>query len=357
MKTVHFDLPHLYYLPQVMPVVQVLRSKGSHLSFTVYASDDALDITKDALEKEDLQYVIVADDKDAINHYRQVKPDWIVFGNAPSSSFAALQQESIKLAFMQHGIGPKSCYYTTSEFPFDVRFVEGDIRKARLQEMYPDGTFIDVGYAKLDPLFNENEDDISLSSLGLDPNKKTLLYAPTFYPSSIECFDKNWPKELAQYNLIIKPHFFSLTKKKYAKQRALLEKWNTFENVYVCSIGSYSLIPFMQLADILLSEASSTVFEFAALDKPIVWCDFYHVRWSYKGILKFRFTKRMDQDLELFERICERASSPSDVASCVEHCLAHQEEKSDFRCVTTLSMAGKTDGKCSERIVDYLLVN
>ncbi|MFQ3248215.1 MAG: CDP-glycerol glycerophosphotransferase (TagB/SpsB family) [Glaciecola sp.] len=219
MQTVHFDLPHLYYLPQFMPVVQVLRNSGAELSVTLYADSDALNITKESVANEGLSYVIVDDEKQALEHYRSSKPDWIVFGNAPCISYAMLKKDGIKLAFMQHGIGPKSCYYTASEFPFDVRFVEGETRKERLQEMFPDGTFVDVGYAKLDPLFNDAEDTISLKSLGLDPKKKTLLYAPTFYPSSIECFSKDWPAELANYNLIIKPHFFSLTKSKYAKQK------------------------------------------------------------------------------------------------------------------------------------------
>lgn len=357
MKTVHFDLPHLYYLPQVLPVAEVLRNAGTQVSFVIYAENEALEITQEALNNENFPYLIVNDEEYALEHYRNAKPDWIIFGNAPRANYAELKQDAIKLAFMQHGIGPKSCYYTSSEFPFDVRFVEGDTRKERLQEMFPKGTFVDVGYAKLDPLFNNEEQAVSLQSLGLDPNKKTLLYAPTFYPSSIERFSQHWPEELANYNLIIKPHFFSLTKLKYAKQRALLERWSTYSNVYICPLDSYSLLPFMQIADVMLSEASSTVFEFAALDKPIVWCDFYSVRWGYRGLFKFRLTKRMDPDLKLFEAICERATSPCQVLSKIEHCLANKEEKSVLRCEMTLSMAGKTDGKCSERIVGFLLSN
>lgn len=357
MTTVYFDLPHLYYLPQFLPVAEVLTSREIQVSFTVYASNETLDITKAAISKEGYHYAVVDDEKQAIEHYSEHKPSWIIFGNAPCSTYAVLKQAQIKMAFMQHGIGPKSCYYHANEFPFDVRFVEGDTRKERLQEMFPEATFIDVGYAKLDPLFNDQKKQISLASLNLDPNKKTLLYAPTFFPSSIECFDAQWPESLAQYNLVIKPHFFSLTKARYSKQRKLLEQWATHPNVHVCSVDCYSLLPFLQIADLLLSEASSTVFEFAALDKPVVWCDFYHVRWSYRGIFKYRLAKRMDDDLKIFEQLCEQAKSPEEVASKVAYCLANKEIKSGIRREITLSMAGKTDGKCSERIVDFLVVN
>ncbi|MFT6330633.1 MAG: CDP-glycerol glycerophosphotransferase (TagB/SpsB family) [Bermanella sp.] len=357
MKTVYFDLLHLYYLPQFLPVAQALWDKGTKVLFVVYVENDVIDITKKAINDEGFDYVTVSDKKSAIEYYFQHKPDWIIFGKAPATIYNALNDTSIKMAFMQHGIGPKACYYSSSAFPFDVRFVEGDTRKKRLQEMFPKGTFVDVGYAKLDPLFNGVEQAISLTSLGLDPNKKTLLYAPTFYPSSIECFGEDWPQDLANYNLIIKPHFFSLTKSKYRKQQALLEKWSSYDNVYLGSVDCYSLLPFMQVSDVLLSEASSTVFEFAALDKPVVWCDFYHVRWSYKGLFKFRFTKRMDKDIGLFEELCERAKTPSEVLSKVQYCLANKEEKSALRQKITFSMAGRTDGKCSERIVHFLLEN
>lgn len=39
-----------------------------------------------------------------------------------------------------------------SDSDFDVRFVEGQYRLKRLQGMFPDKTFIDTGYAKLDPI-------------------------------------------------------------------------------------------------------------------------------------------------------------------------------------------------------------
>ena len=41
-----------------------------------------------------------------------------------------------------------------------------------------------------------------LQKLGLKAEKKTLIYAPTFYPSSIECFPKNFPEDLNQYNIL-----------------------------------------------------------------------------------------------------------------------------------------------------------
>jgi len=357
MKTLFFDIRHLYYLPQVLPVAEFARSRGAAVTFVLYAEEGISHVTQNALTSLHFEYINVSDSRQAIDYYLRSKPDWVILGNAPSSAYLSIKTVGTKLAFMQHGIGPKSCYYTTSEFDFDVRFVEGQVRKIRLEEMFPNRLFVDAGYAKLDPIFNHTEQTVTLAHLGLDPVKPTVLYAPTFYPSSLECFKPNWPDELAHCNLIIKPHFFSLSKPKYIKQQRLLQSWAMYSNVYIAPVEDYSLLPFMQISDVLLSEASSTVFEFAALDKPVVWCDFYHVRWTYRGIFSFRLNQRLDQDLSMFHELCERAQSPKDVKRKIEHCLANKQEKSKARTTITLSMAGKTDGKCSERVVDYLLSN
>jgi len=357
MKTLYFDLLHLYYLPQFLPVSDLLKEHGVKSVFLIYKQEDVSKVVEKAVQDAGYSFVTVQDKSEAIASYIAAKPSWVIFGNSCSDDFKALQQQDIKLAFMNHGIGPKACYFDTSKFPFDVRFVEGGSRFERLQEMYPNNEFKDVGYAKLDPLFNDEEPELSIEDLGLDPNKPSILYAPTFFPSSIECFSKNWPQEMQQYNLIIKPHFFSLTKRKYAKQRKLIDHWATYSNVYIAPISAYSLLPFMNIANIMMSEVSSAVFEFAAMDKPVVWCDFYHVRWSYRGPLKYRLNKRLDEDLAIFHKLCERAESPRAIKSVVEECINKPDKKSAARKKITLDMVGVTDGKCSERIVEYLLHN
>lgn len=355
MKTLYFDLLHLYYLPQFLPVADLLQAKGVSPVFVVYEQADISPVAEQAVAEAGYTCVTVKNKSEAIDHYAAQKPDWVIFGNRCCDEFASLQQKNIRLAFMNHGIGPKACYFDTSKFPFDVRFVEGGSRFQRLQDMYPNNEFKDVGYAKLDPLFNAEEPELSLLDLDLDPNKPTILYAPTFFPSSIECFAKQWPQEMAQYNLIIKPHFFSLTKSKYAKQRKLIKHWSTFSNVYIAPISDYSLLPFMNIADIMMSEVSSAVFEFAAMDKPVVWCDFYHLRWSYRGPFKYRLDNRLDDDLAIFHKLCERAESPQKVKEVVAECVRHPDKKSAARKQITKDMVGVTDGKCSQRIVDYLL--
>ena len=227
----------------------------------------------------------------------------------------------------------------------------------RLYQLYPEGNFIDTGYAKLDPAFNQSKPPYTHEQLRLHSNKKTILYAPIFYPSSIELFPNNFPAEFSEYNLIIKPHFFSLTKNRYKKQKLLIERWEQYENVYVAPLVEFNLLPFMQISDILISESSSAMFEFAALGKPVIWCDFYKLRWSYRGIFSFRFTQRLDSDIHYFNQVAYRTKRYKELKNMVSQVISGDDYKSKERNKVIPELAGTIDGNVSKRIVKYFINN
>ncbi len=348
-----FDVLHPYYLPQYLPVAKELARRNVSVKYVIYTNEEQKNTLNHLVEQYSLDVVWVDDEVHALNYYLKTKPQWVIFGNAFS---AAAQLRGISYtALMQHGVGPKSVYYSVSKGDIDVRFVEGQYRLARLQEMFPEKEFIDTGYAKLDPIIKGDEKGLDLASLGLDPTKKTLLYAPTFYPSSIEEMSENWPEEFSEYNILLKPHYFSLTKKTYHKQKKLLTHWSNFNNVYLAPVEEANLLPFMASADVLISDASSALFEFAALNKPVVWCDFYHLRWSYRGIFKFRFEKRIDQDLYRYADIAVHAKTYKQLKHAVNQQVTTPELLAPKRAEYTAELVGVVDGCCSQRIVDYLL--
>lgn len=351
---VYFDVQEMYYLPQYIPILSELNKKGVSVTFILYGDASQLPLVlAQASKNKQFKVCWVKDQCQALSLYQADKPNWLIIGNIfPNVDKLA---KVTKTALVSHGIGPKSCYYTVSDTPTDVRFVEGPYRTKRLKEMYPGRTFIDTGYAKLDPAINGELSFLKPSDFGLDDDKKTLLYAPTFYPSSIERFSKSFPKDFEQYNIILKPHFFSLTSPKYKKQKKLLELWAKYDNVYLAGAGESNILPFMVVSDVLISDASSTLFEFAALNKPVIWCDFLKLRWAYRGLLKFRFKKRMDQDLYKYADIAAHAGSYKALKDVVLQQASNPEEFASQRAKYTLSLAGLVDGKASERIVHYML--
>ncbi len=354
---VFFDVQHLYYMPQYEPVITELTQLDCQVTCVFYQHDDALLIAHaQRLSKEyGFELHWLQQTSDALRFYQHSDADWIIFGNAFAQCEALNQTK--KTALMQHGIGPKQCYYDVSENVTTARFVEGAYRKQRLDTLFPSGNFIDTGYAKLDPILREGYRAITPSNYGLDNDKPTLLYAPTFYPSSIEKFSIKFAQEFSDYNIIIKPHFFSLTKKSYRKHQKIMQHWAKSDNVYLASVDEVNLVPFLCVADVLLSDASSAIFEFAALDKPVIWCDFYQLRWSYRGPFAYRFKARLDDDIAYFHSMCYRAGSYYDIHAQL---LLAQVEAPEFkrqRADIVTKLAGNLDGFASRRIAHYLLEN
>lgn len=350
-----FDTKSLYYLPQYLPVHNELLKLGVATIFVFYDSihnDIIIKIAKD----NGLSFKWVEDDLEASSFYQKEKADWVFFGN--TFSYLDDLHKVSKSAQLGHGIGPKASYYSKSNRTMTVRFVEGEYRRRRLADKYPEGVFVDVGFCKLDPIFNGEVSDLSLSKdYGLRDDLPTILYAPTFYPSSIERFPSKWPSEFQDYNIIIKPHYFSLSKKTYRKQRALLNKWSKYDNVYLAQAEDYSLLPFFQVSDVLISDASSSLFEFALLNKPVIWCDFLKLRWNYRGIFSYKFKRRMDQDYGVYAKVAVHAEKYKTLKTLVDSQLKNPKELEDIRLDLAEKLAGKTDGLASKRIVEYLTQN
>ncbi len=347
-----FDTQNIYYLPQYLPIAIELQNRGHQCEFIVYEdkNDKTLFDSEETINNHKVLWV--ENETAAYDYYLNKQPDWILFGN----TFPHLDiiHQNTKTAQLGHGVGPKPSYYHKSATPMTVRFMEGDLRLNKIRELYPDDNFVQTGFSKLDPLFSPDEKSTFTYPTTLDPTKKIILYAPTFNPSSIEMFPDNWPADFSDYNIIIKPHAISLNRKRYEKQRNKFYLWEKYKNVYLTKESEFSLVPFMAVSDILLSEASSTLFEFAALDRPVIVCNFYKLKWTYRGVFKFRFKNRFKKDNVLYNDIGKHVNSYGEIRTAIPQQLNNINEFHTQREQYTREHVGKTDGNASARICDYL---
>jgi CDP-glycerol glycerophosphotransferase (TagB/SpsB family) len=128
-----------------------------------------------------------------------------------------------------------------------------------------------TGIPKLDPLFWDGyyDNEKLIRKLGLDPNKKTILFAPSYKPSCIKFIQEKITDLLPDYNLVIKLHPYSWAGK-YAphSQHRFYEKLAQInKDVFLISKEDYDIYPYLYLADTLISETSSVINEFLALGK------------------------------------------------------------------------------------------
>lgn len=352
-----FDVEHLYYLTQYLPVSVELSKRNIPHRFVFHLDNTEFAAINDFIQKNQLDAVNVANRDIALDYYSQLKPHWIVFGNG--CLFLEQLPSSIKTAQLYHGIGMKSDVYKADIMQMDVRFIEGNYYKDEVQRLYPGKKLHSVGYPKIDPLIDSSilPSSVNLTELGLKDDRPSILYAPTFYPSSLELMPDDFPKDFANFNIIIKAHQFTYTKSRYAKQRQKLKRWEKFSNVYLVPASVSSPLDYLRLADLLISEASSMLFEFCTQDRPAIWCDFLKLRWTYKGPFRYRIKQRMDQRIGRFNDICPHASSYKDLLTLAKEELAQPQTYSQKRKDYCNQLMGPVDGKASIRVVDYLLAS
>lgn len=353
---VFFDTREIYFLTQYLPVQRVLAARGVECRFALYENRPTqLAAARSAVERLGLPAVWFATKEAGLAWYQRECPDWIVFGNS-NGRLAELPAET-RTAQLYHGIGTKTDVYAPTLCAMDVRFIEGPYYERRLRALFPAANLVPVGYAKVDPFaYPEAERPrLDLAALGLDPEKRTLLYAPTHMPSSFPNMAAEFPAHFADFNVLVKPHSLSFFGGKRKSHRRLMELWSRAPNVHVASFGEFDPLPYMTAADLLISDESSVLFEFAVLDRPIVWCDFLWVHWTRRGPLTYRLKQRLDVGMTAFRSMAAHAPRYRDLRRIVDEELANPGHFREARRHCVAELIGPTDGRASERIADYLL--
>jgi CDP-glycerol glycerophosphotransferase (TagB/SpsB family) len=162
-----------------------------------------------------------------------------------------------------HGLEWKKKGHFVIRDCFDLYCTHGIATTVRFQELAKKHQFFDVketGWPKLDNLFNTPKEQY------LNDKKPTILFAPTFSPSLTSApylfeqitalVNKN------KYNWLVKFH------PKMDKKWITLYSQLTSDNLKI--IESANINSLLQSADIMVSDTSSVIGEFALLGKPVI---------------------------------------------------------------------------------------
>ncbi len=340
-----FYIEHAYYYPHFLPIYEVLKARGYEVCFVI-SDKNGCDLPQRIASTHELPYLV------GESHLFEIESAFFLFANP----FARAPELHGKTIFLEHGIGTKSnSFYPVVEY-IDLYLVESRYKYERIASLYPahKEKLHQVGYSKFDPIVNRQADKASLyQAYNLDPAKKTILYAPTFFPSSIEKMHRDFPKDFACYNILVKPHYFSYAIERYRAQRKRLEYWSQFENCTVLGIEAYDLIPLFAISDVMISDESSAMFEFASLDKPVISNRFYKLRLSYY-LMPWKLKRRIDQQKDKYRQMLENADSYTQMCVLVEEALENPTKNSHLRRKYATELCGKIDGKASTRIVDLM---
>ena len=355
MLSVLFESHHLYYLPNFLPIIKEMRRRGS---YEIFASipysipKQEKDIFYQICNEENILTIVSNSEQDRIEVIKNKKFDIIIVGNVGRIEEIAANHSLAVMVY--HGIGLKQTYYNDIVERIDIRAVESKNRYEILSSQGYSNLIIN-GYTKCDPLINkDNELDDYFVKVALDKNKKTILYAPSFYPSSIEKLYSELEFFSNEFNLIIKLHNFSWFQKRYKYQSEMMKDLDSkLSNLYLAQPNDYDVIPFMKISDLLISDISSTIFEYLPLNRPIIMAECLSIRLKHR-ILKKRFSRKLD--LERYDSIdfVHRMNEPTQLNSLVYHCIEYPDELSDLRMKAIEKYLYKNDGKASNRLLDEI---
>lgn len=162
----------------------------------------------------------------------------------------------------------------------------------RLSEKYKDFEVVETGWPRQDWIFENlhtfNEYKHQLLS---EYNKsKVVLYAPTFSPSltSLPFIKESLRKLANEKSIVLLLKFHPLTKQEWIEEYKQLA--SEVENIIW--IDDHNVTKYMLAADVMISDTSSTVYEFLLLDKPVI---------TYKNVAREKYWL----DIDNVENLCD----------------------------------------------------
>ena len=339
-----FEHEHLYYLPQFESIIHELKKRGEkniYGSISSKVPQQEFDLFIKEMDRLEIELLFSNSESDRTKGLREMNFDIIFIGN--KNTLLRIKGSRSFIVMIYHGIGLKQSYYNDFTNEMDLICVETESRMKRLQKGNLNAQV--TGFSKLDLI------DKTLTKNNID--KPTILYAPTFFPSSLQ---KTIPflSELTEYELIIKLHHFYWTDPRYIRVRHELEEAiKTRGNIELCTFDTYNIINLYPKADVLISDISSTIFEYLYLNRPIIQTTYYTTRIKYK-IFPFLLEKRIDRDRANQINFVFRCDRPELLMSSVEEAINNPERHLSERSNALQKFLGDTKINSADRVINAI---
>lgn len=252
-----------------------------------------------------------------------------------------------------HGLSFRNVAIRRDILAFDHLFVVGPYMKrllVRSQMLRPrDPRIVEIGFPKLDRLFDGSlSRDRILGRLRLDGRRPVILYAPTgqqgnSLENGVGQAVLERLKRMNRYDLVIKLHDHPRTKTDWRKQLRPLVDGHTR------MVADYDVVPYLFLADLLITDASSVSNEYSLMDRPMVFIDVPELLGRAKN------KRRSAVDLDTWgRRGGETARWPDEAVEAVASSLANPSAKSELRRAMARDLFYQP-GSATERAVAWIV--
>lgn len=311
-----FYLVHDYSIPIFRPLVSFLITEKKEYDFRFFLSEKiAKSVPEEWAEEKVLR---------SFPEARKFNPDFVLC----AENYLDYRLPGLKVQLF-HGVGvEKKAHYAIRHF-FDLYLTSGPLVTERFKEMAKHYNYFDVvetGWPKFDHILNFTlpQNDFLNKNRG---GKEVILYAPTFSRrmQSAEVLAKAIPQLIRKDEIwLVKFHELMSPK--------LKRLYESIEGENLKIVRESDITPYLHLADLMISDTSSVVYEFLCLEKPVI---------------TFRTIGNPEKGLDIRE--------PEELRPVLDLL----KENPDFKKSERLKMLNRVnpnlDGKISNRVFDVLL--
>jgi CDP-glycerol glycerophosphotransferase (TagB/SpsB family) len=263
------------------------------------------------------------------------------------------------LCNVDHGPGIKTLRYRHFLEQPNVRyicFIEGPYREEKFKKYNLDKIeeIYNVGLPKLDIFFNNTYNRESLmAKYKLDPNKKNVLYAPSYKPTSIFDIGRQIVQLSDKYNIIVKLHPYSWTGKyaPHAQHRFFERLEKEFPQFLLVPQSAHNIMPFIFIADTMISDGSSVINEFLALERCGIIYNLIDDRLKHHDGQPLLEDKSSEWLKESFIHI----QSPDQVGKAIEEAIFPSHERKKNIRKDKEYIFSYTDGKSALRVKEKVI--
>ena len=310
-----FYITKRYSIPIIEPIVKYLQDKGEDFGF--YFSDSVFQHIPEEWKKEKTFKNLT----DMINF----NPVFVIV----PGNFVDFRIPGIK-AQIFHGLGvEKKSHYKIRHY-FDVYFTSGPFvteKFKELQKKYKYFLVEETGWSKIDYILKYPTKKIRKEFKIPNNNKRIILYAPTFSPKMQSAKDI-----LPIIPKIIKDDEIWFVKFHDLMNKKIVENFKENISSNIRLIDSFDITPYLHLAEILISDTSSVIYEFLVLDKPII---------------TFKTQSRFDKGIDI--------SHPDELRAAIDRSLQNPEEFRENRMKHIQEINPYLDGSIGENIIEKLI--
>ncbi len=263
------------------------------------------------------------------------------------------QTDKVRKVHMNYGAGKELTMFWSRHRNWDLYLCLGP----RVYEIIKLFTWAEtVGYPKFDDWFNNALDENLITEIRkkLDLSKKIILYLPTHGDlSSVDALADELIKSTPAYNVIVKPHYYMPYEESERMKKLEHPGIHLFQD-------KNDFLPFLKIADVVVSDNSSAIFDAILADKPVVVTDFLseeYLNKEHKKLKSFQF--RLPEGALTYSQSIEQKikkdgsviaiKKATDLMSALEKALVDGLEFKNARKKLREEIFAFSDGKCGER--------